>query len=240
MAGSEQSNYASRTVSELDRWARWLLDTRFGGDAEELERTLQNLRPVRDRVLASAEIQEGDVVLDVGTGDGLIGFGALELVGERGRVVFSDVSADLLARCREIAEGTPHGSRCDFLKASADDLAPVADESVDVVTTRSVLIYVEFNFDERELLQYARVAGFPLLRLEYEAVIERTPPIGGPTSWNAFYHHSGNPNEPSVEQVVRGALTQSEADRFEEHLRPLVERGEGTGRWAVAYLTAEK
>ena len=33
--------------------------------------------------------------------------------------------------------------RCEFLLASADDLSGVEDDSVDVVTTRSVLIYVE-------------------------------------------------------------------------------------------------
>jgi ubiquinone/menaquinone biosynthesis C-methylase UbiE len=44
------------------------------------------------------------VLLDVGTGDGLIAFGALDLVGEDGRVVFSDVSQDLLDHSRTLAE----------------------------------------------------------------------------------------------------------------------------------------
>ncbi len=33
--------------------------------------------------------------------------------------------------------------RCDFINASADGLTEVPDQSVDVVTTRSVLIYVK-------------------------------------------------------------------------------------------------
>src|SRR5918911_555773 len=126
---------------ERDRWARWLLEHRHGGDPEELARQLPNLEEFRRRVLENAEISEGDVVLDVGTGDGLIGFGALELVGEGGRVIFSDVSTDLLDECRRIAEDLGVTDRCEFLRASADDL-PLADASVDVATTRSVLIYL--------------------------------------------------------------------------------------------------
>ena len=44
------------------------------------------------------------MVLDVGAGDGLIGFDALERVGDEGQVVFSEVSPTLVDRCREIAE----------------------------------------------------------------------------------------------------------------------------------------
>jgi arsenite methyltransferase len=90
-------------------------------------------------VLRRAAIAEGDVVLDVGCGTGLIGFGALDQVGADGRVVFSDVSADLLEECRRRADGDP---RCSFVRAAADDLDGIADQSVDVLTTRSVLIYV--------------------------------------------------------------------------------------------------
>jgi arsenite methyltransferase len=43
-------------------------------------------------------------VLDVGCGDGLIAFGALDRVGEEGQVIFSDISQDLLDHCRSLAE----------------------------------------------------------------------------------------------------------------------------------------
>jgi ubiquinone/menaquinone biosynthesis C-methylase UbiE len=128
-------------TEQRDRWASWLLEHRHGGDPEELARQLPNLEEFRRRVLENAEVREGDVVLDVGTGDGLIGFGALELVGEGGRVIFSDVSEDLLDECRRIADELGEASRCEFLRASADDL-PLPDTSVDVATTRSVLIYL--------------------------------------------------------------------------------------------------
>jgi arsenite methyltransferase len=128
-------------TEQRDRWASWLLEHRHGGDPEELARQLPNLEEFRRRVLENAEIRAGDVVLDVGTGDGLIGFGALELVGASGRVIFSDVSEDLLDECRRIAEELGEAGRCEFLRASADDL-PLPDASVDVATTRSVLIYL--------------------------------------------------------------------------------------------------
>jgi SAM-dependent methyltransferase len=97
-----------------------------------------SLAAFRDGVLDRADLESGDVLLDVGCGTGLIGFGALDRLGPHGRVIFSDVSPDLLEECRRTAGGD---QRCSFVRASADELAGVADGCVDVVTTRSVLIY---------------------------------------------------------------------------------------------------
>jgi arsenite methyltransferase len=128
--------------SERDKWAAWVLDRSHGGDAIQKERSLEYLRPIRDRVLANASIGDGDIVLDVGTGDGLIGFGAIPLVGS-GHVIFSDLSPALLDTCRAAAEALGVADRARFVQASADDLTSVSDSSVDAVTTRSVLIYVD-------------------------------------------------------------------------------------------------
>jgi SAM-dependent methyltransferase len=70
-------------------------------------------------------------------------------------VVFSDVSQDLLDFCSEAAESLGVGDRCRFVRASADDLSPVESESVDVVTTRSVLIYVQDK--EQAFAEFFRV-----------------------------------------------------------------------------------
>lgn len=82
-------------------------------------------------------------MLDVGTGDGLIAFGALERLSPAGHVVISDISLDLLDHCRAAAAAEGLLDRCRFVPASADSLADIADASVDVITTRSVLIYVK-------------------------------------------------------------------------------------------------
>jgi arsenite methyltransferase len=127
-----------------DRWHRWLLDLRFGGDAAYREKNLiEYLYPARDTVLDKAHLRPDDSLLDVGTGDGLIAFGALERLGPAGRVIFSDISQDLLDHCRKAAAAEGLLDRCRFILAAADSLIGVADASVDVVTTRSVLIYVK-------------------------------------------------------------------------------------------------
>ncbi|RSM48363.1 chemotaxis protein CheR [Actinoplanes sp. ATCC 53533] len=121
-----------------DKWASWLLRDRDGGSPGLRSRFAVELAGFRDGVLDRAAIAPGDTVLDVGTGTGLVGLGALDRVGPAGRVVFSDVSAALLDECRRRADP----ARSSFVRAAADDLSPIPDASVDVVTTRSVLIYV--------------------------------------------------------------------------------------------------
>ncbi len=123
-----------------DSWANWLLSTRDGGSESLRARQAPDLAWFRDGVLDRADLRPDDALLDVGCGTGLIGFGALERLGPDGRVVFSDVSQDLLDHCRRTAGDD---ERCSFVRASAEDLAGVADTSVDVVTTRSVLIYAD-------------------------------------------------------------------------------------------------
>jgi len=115
-----------------DRWAEWLRLRRSGGSEEQRRRTLQMLAPVRDELLDLAAVGPDDVLLDVGCGDGLIGLGALE----RGaRVIFSDISAACLDDCRAVA-----GDEAEYLLADATSLG---DVTADIVTTRSVLIYVD-------------------------------------------------------------------------------------------------
>jgi arsenite methyltransferase len=127
-----------------DRWHRWLLNVRHGGDVQAREQDLaQFLYPVRDKVLDGAELRPDETLLDVGVGDGLIAFGALDRLGSAGQVIFSDISQDLLDHCRKVAEAEGLLDQCRFVKAAADALDGIPDGSVDVVTTRSVLIYVK-------------------------------------------------------------------------------------------------
>src|SRR3989440_976006 len=151
----EEGDAPAMTSNTQDQWAQWLLHRRFGGDLQRGQAMLQELAVWRDRILEHATITEGETVLDVGCGDGLIAFGALDRVGEEGVVIFSDISQDLLDHCRSLAQQMQVLGRCRFLRAPADDLAALAPGSVDVVTTRSVLIYVQAK--QQALHEFFRV-----------------------------------------------------------------------------------
>jgi len=132
----------TRMTEPADRWRRWLVDDRAGGDPAREQLLTTYLYPLRDELLNRALIQPGETVLDVGTGSGLIGFGALDRVGPSGRVIFSDVAAEVLGHCRAAVTAEGLLDRSGFLLASADDLYDRGNASVDVVTARSVLAYV--------------------------------------------------------------------------------------------------
>lgn len=136
-----------------DIWSQWLLHRRFG-DPQQTQAVLDYLYPVRDKVLNNANLGEGETLLDVGCGDGLIAFGALEKV-KTSKAIFSDISQDLLNHAQAIAQEMGVLDRCQFLRASADDLSALNDASVDVVTTRSVLIYVSAK--QQAFLEFYRV-----------------------------------------------------------------------------------
>jgi arsenite methyltransferase len=129
------------TGPSRDKWAEWILERRHGGDPEVLRHQLAALAPIRDRVLTGAALEPGQTVLDVGCGDGLIGFAAAQAVGPCGTVIFSDISPDLLEECRDIAARQETLERCRFVQARASRLEDIDDGAVDAVVLRSVLIY---------------------------------------------------------------------------------------------------
>jgi SAM-dependent methyltransferase len=165
--------------AKADRWSRWLLERGDAGLQSHRAAALDRLAQIRDRVLDAAEPLEGATVLDVGAGDGLIGLAALERVGPRGSVIFSDVSEALLERCEQQAQSLGLAERARFVRAGAEELAPISAGSVDVVTTRSVLIYVAdkaraFGAFARVLGPQGRLSLFePINRLMYPEPDER-------------------------------------------------------------------
>ena len=137
-----------------DCWADWLAERRFGSSDPELRRHfMDKLVEVRDKVLDRAALKQDERLLDVGAGEGWIGFGAFGRGA--GEVVFTDISGDVLDACREAAEQLGVADRCRYIEAAAHDLSALKDESVDVVTTRSVLIYVAEK--QQALRQFFRV-----------------------------------------------------------------------------------
>jgi arsenite methyltransferase len=130
--------------------------TRFEGrTSEEIEEAMAELAEFRDTVLDNARIRAGDAVVDAGTGTGLIALGAAERVGVDGDVFAVDISVDCLEGLRRVASA----SNVFYLIGSADIL-PLTNESVDVICTRSVLIYVEDKAEAaREFFRVLRPGG---------------------------------------------------------------------------------
>ena len=166
-------------VVEPDQWSRWLRERRDAGDERQRTAILDMLGPVRERVLANAEPLEGATLLDVGTGDGLIGLEALTRVGPRGTVIFSDISDTLLGHVHAAVAARGLLERAQFVSTRAEDLAEVPSGSVDVVTTRSVLIYVSekaraFGAIWRVLRPGGRISLFePINRLMFPEPADR-------------------------------------------------------------------
>jgi ubiquinone/menaquinone biosynthesis C-methylase UbiE len=158
-------------------------------------------------VLKDAEPLTGTTLLDVGTGDGLIGLAALDAVGDSGRVIFSDISAPLLERCREAVKSRGMTDRARFATTSAETLAGIPDESIDVATTRSVLIYVTdkasaFASLHRVLRPGGRIAIFePINRLM------------SPEPEGRFWEYDLSPVENLVAKV-KAVFTGAEDPRF--------------------------
>ena len=130
-----------RDAAPPDHWSEWVLRKRHGGDPSYEHSVQRTLDQICTRVLDGARLREADTLLDVGCGDGLIGLGALNRT-ESVRVVFLDISEALLSHCRQKANARAWGNRSAFVLGSAERLAGIADNSVDVVTARAVLAYV--------------------------------------------------------------------------------------------------
>lgn len=123
-------------------WSEWLKSSRFlYHTPEQKEQTLRWLFQVRDRILKKANINNGDTVLDIGTGTGLLAFGAYEKLNGSGKIIFQDIAPDCIEECRKIAEECNILNSADFLVSEASNL-DLKDNTVDVIVLRSVLVHI--------------------------------------------------------------------------------------------------
>jgi arsenite methyltransferase len=226
------------TSEQRDHWASWFAERRHGGDPEELRQTLEHLTPVRDTVLANAGISEGSRVLDIGCGDGLIALPAADIVGASGEVIFSDISGDLLDRCRELAADAGLLDRCRFVRVPARDLQPIDDQTVDAVTLRSVLIYETDKADafaefRRVLRPGGRLSLFePINRFAYPEPTDRfggfdiSPVIDLFTRIKAIYQAIQPESDPMLDFDERDLVALANDAGFDEvHLQLQIDVG---------------
>ncbi|GAB0117333.1 class I SAM-dependent methyltransferase [Acidisoma sp. 7E03] len=134
---------ATDSTALFDHWAVWLLHQRHGDDAIYRTHLQERLLSYADRVLDGARLVPGAHLLDVGTGDGLVAFRALERLGGQLTVTLTDSSPSIIRLVEEIVAQRGVADRCRLLGAKAEHLALVEDATADAVTARSVFSYVQ-------------------------------------------------------------------------------------------------
>lgn len=125
-----------------DLWSQWLLNVRYADDPEYRKAVDALVERYVARLLDGARPAAGQTLVDVGTGAGLVAFRAIERVGPSLRVWLTDTSEPMLRHAEAEAAKRGVEGQCTFLRCPADHLEAIADESADVVATRSVLAYV--------------------------------------------------------------------------------------------------
>jgi len=126
----------------VKNWTEWLKESRFSYmDEAQKEQTILWLFSVRDKILDRASLKAGDIVIDIGTGTGLLAFGAYERLNENGVIIATDKFEDCILECeKNIAKS---GISNNFLtqQCPADNI-PLMDNAVDAVVMRSVLVHI--------------------------------------------------------------------------------------------------
>lgn len=129
-------------MPEDDIWSQWLLHYRHADDPHWKPAVQQSIERYADRVLDNARLTPGMQLLDVGTGDGLVGLRAIARIGFTLQVQMTDISERMLRHAEHRAVELGVRRQCIFLHCGADRLEGVGDETIDVVTTRAVLAYI--------------------------------------------------------------------------------------------------
>jgi len=105
----------------------------------------------RERTLALIGPQNGEQIVDVGCGPGLLAHGLAEAVGNEGQVLGVDSSSSMIALAEKRCAELPNVS---FVECDATELT-VDDASADVVACTQVLLYVDDV--KKALAEFSRI-----------------------------------------------------------------------------------
>jgi ubiquinone/menaquinone biosynthesis C-methylase UbiE len=111
-----------------------IYDEGLARQQEELAATADMVAQ-RKAMLGLLNLNAGEHVLDVGSGNGIFVRDVLEIVGSNGHACGIDISEIMVGMAQNICPGAA------FVKGDATDL-PVDDESYDVLTTSQLLCFV--------------------------------------------------------------------------------------------------
>jgi len=88
--------------------------------------------------LAFSEIQEGEVVLDLGSGAGMDVILAAQRVGEKGKVIGLDMTPEMVERATKNAQRAGVDKIVEFRLGEMEDM-PIDDDSVDLIISNCVI-----------------------------------------------------------------------------------------------------
>jgi arsenite methyltransferase len=149
----------------------------------------------RARVLGALKLRQGERVLDIGSGPGLLANEMAALVARNGRVCGIDISEDMLVMAKKRCADQPW---TEFKKSDATHL-PYPDDSFDAAVSTQVYEYVaDIPQALAELYRVTRPRGRVVvldsdygslvIHTENEARMERV--LG---AWNEHFVHAGLP-----------------------------------------------
>ena len=117
----------------------WQL-TKNGPEAYEQYLVPSIFTPWAERLIEQSSLQEGDRILDVGCGTGIVARRAAARVGEQGIVVGVDINEGMLKVARTAADDLTPPIK--WRRGDATDL-PFSDEAFDVIYCQQALQFVE-------------------------------------------------------------------------------------------------
>jgi len=144
------------------------------------------------RLIDGAELSDGERVIDVGCGSGLVAVWAADAVGERGEVIGIDASEKMIELSSERAKRA--GSHARFRLAAMGKL-PFDNDYFDVVLSCQALHHVPTDAKYRALSEMKRVlrpAGRLVLCDHGKPYLWYTKVVLFPFRWNTIEYHAEN------------------------------------------------